>query len=216
MSSADFSIELSERANDDLSALLSSHLHDVRQDKDITRLKLNNFVHRCDQPSFIVIKTLLLGDSRPWRSIKFADIVQGNEYRRWLYKKESLCRRIVTLEDELGIAIKFNTRLEVTFESMSKESIVDLLETVRQDSDITTLSFSGSINLEDVEDIYNALSKLMRHEPGRKWDGIIFHVSYTGGSADYTMWHNTIRKYCLRLEKLSAECSIPVGFKMIN
>lgn len=218
LQSHDFSIHASEHfdsSDNSIGPSLARKLATIKQDKTILRLKLHNFVNSYTTQQCDGIKDIIKGDKkRPWKWIKFQDTVQGDHYRRWLFKKQGVIRKLVELEDSHPeFELRFDTQVEIDFDVMNKWTIITLLRAIRDDMEVTSLSFRGYIRREDVEEIVECISGLVACDE-RSWEKIVFHTSFAGESCHYRQWNRTMKKYTRSLEALSIEYLIPVGVKI--
>lgn len=210
--SGDYTIDASDDAKHTTRSL-SSQLQFVQENKSVLRLKLNGFVGVATAEQLGEIKELFTSDKRHWQSIKFHDNVQGCNYRRWLFKRVAVCRRMELLPEEIDV--RFVTRVEISFNDMNNEAILALLRSIQSDHDVTTVAFTGYVKRQDVEEIIEAIARLVAADD-RTWERIIFHPCFAGEGREYCLWTNTIKKYSRCLYSLSTQYTIPVGVKILD
>ncbi|CAB9498789.1 expressed unknown protein [Seminavis robusta] len=196
---------------------LASQLEHVKQEIDILKLHLNNFVLNACPPQVAEMKDLILHDGRPWELIEFHDTVEGSNYRRWRFKRGAVDRRVRALKKELGsINVRFVTRVEIDFDKMDKDAVVSLLQALEKDRNVITLVFRGHISEAEIDDIVTAVEDLTTCDE-RVWDAILFHPSNDErkGHAHF-VWKRTLLAASLRLQCLAHTYALPVAFRIIE
>ncbi|CAB9502564.1 expressed unknown protein [Seminavis robusta] len=175
------------------------------------RLILTNFVARSTSKDVLELCELLEQyhqNSQKLRSITFRDIVHGANYRRWLFKKTSLYRRVLHVADQLNIEVQFEATVEICTECMSPKAMISLLDALKADADVKSVVLSGSLYFRDAMCVVGALRNLLANDH-RHWQTV--SLSGLHFAASRPMDAKMARKSCYRtLQKIAAQRYISV------
>ncbi|CAB9502562.1 expressed unknown protein [Seminavis robusta] len=111
------------------------------------------------------------------RSITFEDTVIGSTYRRWLFKKTGVYRRILDVAKDLHIPVYFEATVEIDCDQMTPKSILSLLDAIKTDPDVKSVVFSGSMHYSIVLEIAKAVTDLLTHDD-RHWKQVHLGIHF--------------------------------------
>ena len=142
-----------------------------------SEMVLVDFVERFGHRDTEHLKETLSDNKHKWRQVTFVDKLDAsNNYFRTVFKKDGLRRMIQPIVDEKHIAMKFESKLCLQVETMSKDAIVHVLDEVQNDLDVTSMEITGSMECTAVMRMVTALVGLLSRQD-RQWKEVMFHVT---------------------------------------
>lgn len=186
-------------------AFFRDELFHLKQNPTIRRVTLQDFIQRYERDDLRALYDILGCDSRKWKSIKFMDTVDGDNYRRWLFKKENLRR---ALEKHCQkVPIIFEEHIKVDMDEMPSAKIAALLKAVKKDLHVRTLSFDGFLNHKEVTPVIKSLVKLLDSDQ-RRWKKIVLRCSFDG--EEFDEWNAKIQQAKKLLGDITSERGVPI------
>lgn len=194
-------------------AYFHEELSFIRVNVNVTKVTLKDFVVRHEKDDLLALGEIIKANDRKWKVIKFQDVIEDTNMRRWQYKKEALQRCVDTSLQEAGllhkVTVMFDETLKLDMDDKSKQAMVSLLQEAQKDEDIKAIALDGFIATENVEAVVNALIKLIRVDD-RRWKSVVFRCSFDG--EDYEEWDGKISAARKRLEEIKAKRETPIEF----
>jgi hypothetical protein len=197
-------------------------------DMQCTNLTLWDFVDRSDHQDFLALKHAWQHQlqcrkrkKNQWKDITFVDTIQGSQYRRWQYKKDTLLRRLkksILIVDDIGV--QFETRLDIS--GMTPKVILAVLAQVPNDLDIIQIHVCGDIPYAGIPQVMDALVALIERQD-RTWQGIFVNLTPGVSSAavaqsttaaatqeeEHLEGQRILKKRCRELQEVTLSHSIP-------
>jgi hypothetical protein len=180
-----------------------------------TTLTLRDFVSKSEPREVLMLNgTIKLSLPREWARVTFVDTVRGENYRRWVFKKIGILKKVAKAAKNLDIPLVFETKVNIS--NMSWTAVVSLLLEIRKDPDVTALAISGTFPCEGAENIVQALVGLVACDE-RSWISLHFHVIVreSENSLEYPESQRRLAKCKQALERLSYERDFLIGVRII-
>lgn len=195
---------------------LSRSFRDCHQ----TTLTLDDFVDKGDAQDTLALREMLECDGCRWRNINLMEIVPANTYRRWLFKKSRVHRRILGVATDQEISVHLNAKVVISTNSdsslmMSHTAIVSLLRDIQKDTDVKSIEFSSDqLNFRDYESIAMALVSLISCD-SRPWESVVVRANISHEHDCERKESQLTQKVCGRaLTKVADELGVPLDIQL--
>lgn len=205
-------------------AFFHDELMHLQENLNIKRVTFQDFIQRCERDDLLAMHNIFLGTNvskkqrRQWKVIQFQDTIEGEKYRRWLFKKANLRRALEQFQREAygrklmdPFPILFAEHIKIDMDDMPANRIDAFLQEIEADIDVNRLSFDGFLNYQDVDAVIESLVKLLMSDR-RRWEKVVLRVSFDG--EEFDEWNSKIEKAKRRLRKLSHAERIPIELKV--
>jgi hypothetical protein len=202
--------------------VFGDELRGVQEDHRVTKITFRDFVER-SETNDIRFLAEILDHTRPWRLVKFADKIDGSDYRRWLFKKGNVWRHIKNVVTKREIPVLFHTKLIINVDELMSPShqnaLSSLLSAVKKDQDVTSVVVKGCVDQAELRATVDGLVPLMLCDQ-RRWKSVVFRFAYKGNDSDhdiiYDKWMEELYLARDRLHRIAVERGIPVRMKLVQ
>lgn len=191
-------------------AFFKQELTHLKLNPSIRRVTLKDFVQRYERGDLLALHDIL-GHKRQWKAIKFQDTIEGESYRRWLFKKENLRRTLEKFCCDETFPIVFEEHIKIDMDDAAGDKLFGLLRDMRRDIHVVALSFDGFLNHQDIEPFVNSLVDLLTVD-GRRWKKIMIRCSFDG--EEFDTFNSKIAAAKTRLHNISVQHGIPIFMKV--
>lgn len=188
----------------------------IRPSKKDRALVLLNFVETATRHDIYALRDLLGNEKIHWKRVQLVDNAPSAGHPRWRYKKDNVCHHIKNLCEAREIDLTFEASIDLVVEELpSFEKLIDVIDQVEKDYEITQLTLRGSLDARQTEIVFQKMTSLVSNEH-RRWDRVRLDLSWQGRDPrEYVQWRKTMGDYGFLYATMKTHYGIPIEMEYL-